>query len=206
MEKMTGSLPEEDWREMKKIFRDFAFAGLESQISVCSSSTFSASRQVPKTKPTSGQGCREVADDGNASILVPSIGDCRKEVDENSEHIIRNFCTCAPSLTFGLTELADIFRLSSQPSQLSQPSQPNQSRPASREGESPGKAESQYQLPLLHWEAAEDSTDPQLEATAETCEERVFNSLNLTPEECLAAALQQRTPPWQGPENDPSDD
>ncbi|KAK1843759.1 hypothetical protein CCHR01_13626 [Colletotrichum chrysophilum] len=95
MEKMTGSLPEEDWREMKKIFRDFAFAGLESQISVCSSSTFSASRRVPKTKPTSGRGSREVADDGNASILVPSIGDCRKEVDENSEHTIWNFCTCA---------------------------------------------------------------------------------------------------------------
>ncbi|KAJ0274211.1 hypothetical protein COL940_009462 [Colletotrichum noveboracense] len=31
---MTGSLPEEDWREMKKIFRDFAFAGMASQISL----------------------------------------------------------------------------------------------------------------------------------------------------------------------------
>ncbi|KAK2768005.1 hypothetical protein CKAH01_04573 [Colletotrichum kahawae] len=130
MEKMTGSLPEEDWREMKKIFRDFAFAGLESQTSVCSSSKFSASHQVPNTRLNSGQDSREILNHEDA--LPP---------------------------------------------------------------------ESQPQLPLPTREAAEHSPDPHLEATSETYEESVFNNLNLTPEECLAAALQQKTPPWQGPED-----
>ncbi|CAI0652798.1 unnamed protein product [Colletotrichum noveboracense] len=85
METMTGSLPEEDWREMKKIFRDFAFAGMASQISVCSSSTFSASRQVPDTRPNSGQGSREVRDHEDAFLLVPKHGDRRMEVDDEGE-------------------------------------------------------------------------------------------------------------------------
>ncbi|EQB56218.1 hypothetical protein CGLO_03784 [Colletotrichum gloeosporioides Cg-14] len=85
MEKMTGSLPEEDWREMKRIFRDFAFAGMASQISVCNSSTFSASQQVPDTKLVSGQGSREVREHEDAFLLVPKHGERRVEVDDNGE-------------------------------------------------------------------------------------------------------------------------
>ncbi|KAI8295674.1 hypothetical protein K4K59_004505 [Colletotrichum sp. SAR11_240] len=68
MEKITGSLPDDVWSEMKEIFRDLAFSGakafrtptapdtnrhhlktartMESQISLCGSSTSSTSHQI----------------------------------------------------------------------------------------------------------------------------------------------------------------
>lgn len=106
---------------------------------------------------------------------------------------------------------------SSQPSQPSQPSPPSRSCPANQSnrssrqseptqsGTSADKVNSAREVPSSTQEAAEDAIHTHQEATAETCEETVFNNLNLTPEECLAAALQQKTP-WRGPEYDSSHD
>ncbi|KAF0321605.1 hypothetical protein GQ607_011118 [Colletotrichum asianum] len=244
IEKMTGPLPEADWSEMKEIFRDFAFGSLkalrsptagsmkkrclasnismESQVSLCSSSTSLPFKPVPHAKRHTGPSNRGILDHEDASPPVPNRD--RRTAPDIAEVLP------GIDIDFWLTEIPGIFGQSSRPSpplrpspesplnqlsQLSPPSracpagqssQPSQQREQSQSVTVADKVKFAIEGPSPTQEAAEDVIHTQQEATAETCEEKVSNNLKLTPEECLAAALQQKTPPWQGPEDDSSHD
>ncbi|KAF4928164.1 hypothetical protein CGCVW01_v002137 [Colletotrichum viniferum] len=216
VEKTQGPMPEEGWRKMKEIFRGFVLSGLkkprESQTSVCGSSTSSASHQAPGAKGNARSSQKENFDHGDISSTILNI-DRQTEAPANSRE--PDLAHVLPSIDIDdwLAGGSNRSRPPHRPKQAStnskpqtarQPSQPispNLPSTPSLSNTSADEATSGPKSSLSTKQAPEDGLDPYQEATAEICEERVFNNLNLTPEECLAAALQQNTLIWQQPED-----
>ncbi|KAF5489182.1 hypothetical protein CGCS363_v011894 [Colletotrichum siamense] len=236
IEKKTGSLSEEAWREVKDTMREHFLAtattlrkpikgntntqypkparSRDSQMVYYSSSTSSTSHEVPDAKRITGpsNGGNPDHKDHQAPELM---GDCLFEAQDNGREPDIEDLSPGKSIDAWLSGVGSMFEWSIRPSRPSQPSQPSQPKPSppsppnAQKAPSPPSADEatfgpESSLPTKR--APEDGLDPNQEATAEICEERVFNNLNLTPEECLAAALEQKTPKWQGSEAESSSD
>lgn len=224
MEKTTGSLSEESWKVIKDTMREHFLTtattlrkptngitngqypksarSRDSEIADCSSSTCSTSDEVPDAKRVTGPSNRENFDHEDIQLLVP-MGDHLFEAQNNDREPDIEDLSPGKNIDAWLSGIGGMFGWSSRPSQ---PSQPKPSPPSPPNSPSADDATSELKLSLPTKRAQEDGLDTNQEATAEVCEERVFSNINLTPEECLAAALEQKTPKWQGPEADSSSD
>lgn len=179
VEQIRGPMPDEDWSKMKEIFRDFVLSDLKALMPPAPDID-----QVPRLPGML------TGPDIDIYFQFQGFGDMFSNPSRRSSPYrpIQASTTSKP-------------QPARQPSRSSPSSLPDAPSGSSARTD---EATSGTKLTLPTNQAPEGGLDSNQDATAEICEERVFNNLNLTPEECLVAALQHKVPIWQGPEDDSS--